>query len=177
MVEARPLEELRILLHPALVDTPLGRHVVQIDRLVDTYVGTRPGQPYYCSWRGEESKAVAGQFMLYECPWSLRLGVLAEVIKKSGGDAGRLQERAEALSPERRGAPRPNDRITSTENPRRPEGQGQFRARGQARLLRPCSRPHDPGRRARDETLEKFDTRVREACKTSWRRPCGRWIR
>jgi hypothetical protein len=39
MTIARPVSGLKVFLHPALVDTPLGCRVQQLDRLVDTYAG------------------------------------------------------------------------------------------------------------------------------------------
>jgi hypothetical protein len=39
MTTANPLPQLKIHLHPALLDTPLGCHAIELDRLVDTYAG------------------------------------------------------------------------------------------------------------------------------------------
>jgi hypothetical protein len=42
MTQATPLLELKIQLHPALVDTSLGCRAIEVDRYVDTYSGTDP---------------------------------------------------------------------------------------------------------------------------------------
>ncbi len=39
MAKATPLHELRILCHPALIDSPLGSRVIEIDRFVDVFTG------------------------------------------------------------------------------------------------------------------------------------------
>jgi hypothetical protein len=39
MVTAKPLPELKILLHPTLVDSPMGARVIDLDRFVDMYTG------------------------------------------------------------------------------------------------------------------------------------------
>ena len=97
MVEARPLEELRILLHPALVDTPLGRHVVQIDRFVDTFARTRHGGPYFSQWRIDEAVRVDNQLLLYKRAWAVRLGLLADWLERQGRKAESLKKRSDAL--------------------------------------------------------------------------------
>lgn len=164
MVEANPLQELRILLHPALVDTPLGRHVVQIDRLVDTYVRTRPGQPYYCPWRTQEAEAVQGQFMLYERAWALRLGVLADEFAKLGSDAERLKERADNLLRQTGDDPRGRAIVSlALGDPAAlsDEGRSVLVAKPEyfdAELVRKILAG------VAGETLDEFDVRVRKAC-------------
>ena len=72
MVTADPLPELKILLHPALVDSPLGCRAIEIDRLVDIYAGkAAPGSIHAAD--GDPESAFA-----YRRAWADRLEALAE---------------------------------------------------------------------------------------------------
>jgi hypothetical protein len=42
MVTARPLDELKIMVHPTLIDSPMGLRLVELDRFVDTYARSDP---------------------------------------------------------------------------------------------------------------------------------------
>ena len=71
MTTARPLPELKILLHPALVDTPLGSRVVDLDRWVDTYAGRNYSE------RDAAEQAISAQRDLYELATAARfLGLI-----------------------------------------------------------------------------------------------------
>lgn len=63
MVKAEPLRELKILLHPGLVDTALGCRAIELDRFVDQYSGDN-------SKREEAERRVKLQGILYELAWS-----------------------------------------------------------------------------------------------------------
>jgi len=43
MVTAKPLLELKILVHAALIDTGLGRRITELDRFVDEFTGDERG--------------------------------------------------------------------------------------------------------------------------------------
>lgn len=65
MVKADPLLELRILLHPTLVDTALGHRVIELDRFVDTYTGS--------TWERQEAEnRVKAHDFLYKFAWAVR---------------------------------------------------------------------------------------------------------
>jgi hypothetical protein len=70
MVTATPLSELRILLHPALIDTPLGARVIEIDRFVDVFTQSEDSKH---DFRGDASAFVIHSTRLYEFAWALRL--------------------------------------------------------------------------------------------------------
>ena len=70
MVTATPLSELRILLHPALIDTPLGARVIEIDRFVDVFTGSEDSED---DFRGDASAFVIHSTRLYEFARALRL--------------------------------------------------------------------------------------------------------
>lgn len=70
MVTAEPLSELQILLHPALIDTPLGARIIQLDRLVDKYTGGSEGTP---GFRDRAQETVANANRLYAISSQLRL--------------------------------------------------------------------------------------------------------
>ena len=67
MTSAQPLAELRILCHPALIDTPFGCEVISIDRFVDEFTGGSPE-------RNGASAVVASHFSCYEFAWAARAG-------------------------------------------------------------------------------------------------------
>ena len=103
MTTASPLRELRILLHPALVDTPLGCRLVALDRFVDEFTGHLPQ-------RQELQQSIAAQAALYRVAWANRALAAAEAGSLSLNDlaaptvASALQEglfspgtRAEAM--------------------------------------------------------------------------------
>ena len=66
MVTAPPVPDLKIMLHPALVDTALGCRAIELDRLVDTHA------PF-----SEERESINIQARLYRLAWGYRvLGLL-----------------------------------------------------------------------------------------------------
>lgn len=67
MTTARPLSQLKIHLHPALLDTPLGCQVIELDRLVDTHAGNQ-FQP-----REELTAQYVQQEQLYRFAWASRV--------------------------------------------------------------------------------------------------------
>lgn len=71
MVTAEPLQELKILLHPALVDTPIGCRLIELDRLVDTYA--RRDQEVL-----ETEGGIRAEYALYALAWYLRTSYLLE---------------------------------------------------------------------------------------------------
>lgn len=77
MVTAEPLQELKILLHPALVDTPIGCRAIELDRLVDTHARRDP------QVSGVEAR-IQAEYTLYALAWYLRMAVLLDGI---GGEA------------------------------------------------------------------------------------------
>ncbi|MEP9387287.1 hypothetical protein [Mesorhizobium sp. KR9-304] len=65
MTKATPLLELKIQLHPALVDTSLGCRAIEVDRYVDTYSGADPTV--------EQTRSAANDpLMLYNYAWARR---------------------------------------------------------------------------------------------------------
>lgn len=86
MVHAKPLAELKILLHPALVDTPLGCRAIEIDRFVDMLTGES-------SARENASLAVASHANLYTLAWAHRVkGIVeSETASAMGALDGRIR--------------------------------------------------------------------------------------
>ena len=68
MVRADPLTELKILAHPAVLDTRIGQALIDLDRFVDTYANAKP--------RTEAENVVQSAHMLYELAWSARASML-----------------------------------------------------------------------------------------------------
>ncbi|HKQ92717.1 MAG TPA: hypothetical protein VJZ77_18810 [Blastocatellia bacterium] len=70
MASAKPVTELKILLHPALIDTSLGYRVVELDRFVDQYTSLdqKLGEA-----RREAMDRVYAQAALYKLAWAQRL--------------------------------------------------------------------------------------------------------
>jgi hypothetical protein len=83
MVTADPLQELKILAHPALVDTRVGQAVIDLDRFVDTFAGTQRGG----EGEGEEmdrgfaSALVQSAQTLYQVAWAARMEALSPYEK------------------------------------------------------------------------------------------------
>jgi len=66
MVTTEAISELRILLHPVLVDTELGTSAINLDRLVDKYTGDK-------DFRHELEDSVQFQLDLYRYAWAKRI--------------------------------------------------------------------------------------------------------
>jgi hypothetical protein len=82
MASAYPLLELKILVHPALVDTPLGCRMIEMDRFVDEFTGGNP-------LREAESKRIEAEAAAYELAWYARQS------KYALGDASLAEQRIE----------------------------------------------------------------------------------
>jgi hypothetical protein len=77
MATAQPLSELRILLHPTLVDTPLGYRIVELDRFVDRFSGNEKAFP----GRRKAELEVRAQADLYRLARAQRLLALRDLLK------------------------------------------------------------------------------------------------
>lgn len=85
MVTASPLPDLKILLNPALVDTPMGHRVIELDRFVDTFVDDER--------RREATNLVYAHQSLYEIAWAQRLlGAVGEGLLLGSEDAAYLTD-------------------------------------------------------------------------------------
>jgi hypothetical protein len=71
MAKADPLFELKILIHPALIDTTLGSDIIELDRFVDKYVRTTKG-----SFREKAETGVYADNALYQLTWATRILML-----------------------------------------------------------------------------------------------------
>lgn len=89
MVSAEPLLELKILLHPTLVDTPLGQRVIELDRLVDNYTSAKPE-------RIEAEERVHKHHFLYTFAWAVRALAYCD-LNNDGGDIGADRELQQQL--------------------------------------------------------------------------------
>ena len=71
MTSAPPMPQLKILLHPALVDTPMGYRAIELDRFVDTYTS---------SWRPrlEAGYTICNIDALYDFVWQTRMVLLID---------------------------------------------------------------------------------------------------
>lgn len=88
MTNARPVEVLKILLHPALVDTPLGCRAQQLDRLVDTFAGSKQ-----IPERETMTMAYAEQMAVYNLALAKRRQALGEKFSSNS-----LKETADKLT-------------------------------------------------------------------------------
>lgn len=68
MVDAKPVPELKILLHPALIDTALGYRLIVLDRFVDRYVRKKDHPK-----RQQAQRRIEAQGALYEFAWAHRV--------------------------------------------------------------------------------------------------------
>lgn len=80
MVFAQPMTELKVLLHPTLVDSPLGYRVIELDRFVDRFTDAGVG-------RGEAEREVRDLDALYRVMWGYRvLGLVDGLTRLGDGD-------------------------------------------------------------------------------------------
>lgn len=79
MVTAKPLQELKILVHPALIDTGLGRRIIDLDRFVDTYVGGDVNAPAAVT-RIKATELVYEHQALFNYAWACREEALSSKI-------------------------------------------------------------------------------------------------
>ena len=77
MVTADPLIDLRILLHPTLLDTPIGCEIIELDRFVDIHTGSA----YGATPRSEATEFVLNAQALYDLAWATRTGLLWSQIE------------------------------------------------------------------------------------------------
>lgn len=75
MITARPLRELKILLHPGLVDTPIGCRAIELDRFVDEFTGES-------TTRRDAERTVQLLNSLYQFAWAARVETLLGVIER-----------------------------------------------------------------------------------------------
>jgi hypothetical protein len=75
MVHADPLPELKILLHPALVDTPLGCRATRLDQFVDEFTGL---SEELAAVRAAATREVEAEIALYRYVWAIRLQTLLD---------------------------------------------------------------------------------------------------
>lgn len=73
MINATPLLDLKILLHPTLIDTPMGYRMIELDRFVDIY-STKNSE--LKKSREEATLRLISQKFLYKFAWAERLSVL-----------------------------------------------------------------------------------------------------
>jgi hypothetical protein len=90
MTKARPLPQLKIHLHPSLVDTPLGCRVEQLDRLVDTYAGMQLPE------RQQITATYQQQLAVYNVAWSRRRAALATAMRPD--EAAKVKEGADRVA-------------------------------------------------------------------------------
>ncbi len=74
MVSASPLRELRILVHPALIDTGLGCRAIRLDQFADEATG---GSEPLARIRDEETTMAIGEVALYNFARNIRVATLA----------------------------------------------------------------------------------------------------
>lgn len=79
MTEAAPLKELKILLHPTLVDSALGHRIIEVDRFVDTFTVTS-------ELRKEAQQRVAEHHILYSFAWAVRALAFLEAVMEGRYD-------------------------------------------------------------------------------------------
>jgi hypothetical protein len=94
MTIARPVTGLKVFLHPALLDTPLGCRVQQLDRLVDTYAGEQLPE------RRTISEQYLDQVAAYNAALAKRMEAVAEKLDQSSGWKPAAQQMAAEYAPE-----------------------------------------------------------------------------
>ena len=100
MVTAEPLSDLRILLHPALVDTGLGCSAIRLDQLADEASGRNQSLGKF---RETAIADVYGQHAAYVRAWGIRMLQLSDLQStrrhyEEVGDSLLLKERATQIS-------------------------------------------------------------------------------
>jgi hypothetical protein len=118
MTIARPVAGLKIFLHPALIDTPLGCRVQQLDRLVDTYAGDKKQLPE----RGEITEQYLGQVAVYNAALAKRMEAVSEKLSPdSDWKPAARQMAADYASEAEKGLHEPNLFSESSIMRRKPE--------------------------------------------------------
>lgn len=83
MTKAAPMETLKVQLHPALLDTPLGCRVSQLDRLVDTFANKDLPQ------RAAQEAALKAQLFVYQYAWAARVSTLITTNEAANSNVGK----------------------------------------------------------------------------------------
>jgi len=81
MVSAKPLLELKILVHAALIDTGLGRRITDLDRFVDEYTGDERRNADVAAAREQATAAVYAQNALYAYAWAQRAKAITNMLQ------------------------------------------------------------------------------------------------
>ena len=89
MTPADPLAELKIHLHPALLDSAVGCHAVELDRYVDTLSSL---DPLLERARNEQVKQVMADLQLYRLTWALFAQVALEKKPRALEEIGDWQD-------------------------------------------------------------------------------------
>jgi hypothetical protein len=84
MVSAKPLPELKILVHAALIDTGLGRRITDLDRFVDEFTGDKKRNPEVAAARQKATTAVEAQNALYAYSWAQRAKAVISTLQGDG---------------------------------------------------------------------------------------------
>lgn len=96
MVTTTSVPDLRILVHPALVDTAVGADAIELDRLVDVHTGGT-------EWRSDAEASVQRQVWLYRFAWAQRVLALEPLWTLLGDSADDFRTRARELDATIRG--------------------------------------------------------------------------
>ena len=95
MVTADPLMELKILAHPALVDTRVGQAIIDLDRFVDQFAGTEDKDASgteVSTERGKASMIVSLANQLYQVAWAARLDALTAFRSRSSSLSEKFED-------------------------------------------------------------------------------------
>jgi hypothetical protein len=103
MVSAKPLRELKILIHAALVDTGLGRRITDLDRFVDEFTGSEDRNREVAAARRKATEAVYAQNALYAYAWAERARTVALELKNDDTILRTIAERVGVSSETLRG--------------------------------------------------------------------------
>jgi hypothetical protein len=79
MVSAKPLRELKILVHAALIDTGLGQRITDLDRFVDEFTGNETRNAEVAAAREKATMTVYAQNALYAYAWAQRAKAITSI--------------------------------------------------------------------------------------------------
>lgn len=103
MTPAAPLLELKVLLHPSFIDTPLGCRVIDIDRFVDEFTGCRDPRGQCTDPRSLAETRTREQIVLYHFAWLSRQLTVAGMDYSSGAsgmpDASEIRRQRDEMLP------------------------------------------------------------------------------
>jgi len=97
MVSAKPLRELKILIHAALVDTGLDRRITDLDRFVDEFTGDEDRDGEIAAAREKATEAVYEQNALYAYAWAERARTVVLKLKNDASRSSRLSVDADTI--------------------------------------------------------------------------------